>query len=287
MQGKISRIAWLGLQQALGSEAGMRYMAYDATVETDETATLVLQRNDPRATTLVNVVTAADVVRIGKERWGDDFHADVFLLSLDIEGGEPAAIRGAEKLFATHNITFLVFMHTANLWPAEDRLGDVIHWLAARNYLCFFITAAELFPISGPFWRSMYGTLLERANVFCGKNGPETEAVYDAYHLRFSWEKVSNATLDEIIPGTHGMTLEEAQQMCQELRPSACQGVTCMCDGCTQHDMCTVRRGIGGPRPSRRLGSPEVSYLRPARHTALPLDDMLHPFPGNRSRLGV
>lgn len=255
---------YLGIQAALGSEAGEAMLAFNDDFAVDEVATLLFKATDERPRQRVRVMTLDEVVAAARASIAGVGGADVFLLKLDIEGMEPQVLRSVAR--AQAKVQFITFEYASNVW--QQSLAGVIADLFADGYFCFLITPERLFPVSGAFWDMAY-ELPMWSNVFCGlEDDPDLAALVQLH--------VGAIGLWPMLPGTYlegfagdseaPVDLAAARALCTDLG-QACAGVTCECpsDHCGRQgdavDRCTARVGTGGVRWSP---TGEVTYLRDA-----------------------
>eukprot|EP00747_Dinoflagellata_sp_TGD_P084510 gnl/TRDRNA2_/TRDRNA2_162539_c1_seq3.p1 gnl/TRDRNA2_/TRDRNA2_162539_c1~~gnl/TRDRNA2_/TRDRNA2_162539_c1_seq3.p1 ORF type:complete len:160 (-),score=14.65 gnl/TRDRNA2_/TRDRNA2_162539_c1_seq3:642-1121(-) len=113
----------------------------------------------------------------------DDFFREspaIHVLKIDAEGFNPLVLQGAQRLLSRRRVKFIVFEFLPywNLAGHGVTLQDATSRLYAQGYLCFFMTAKALIPISGQWWLGHYN-LNVSIDVFCGRAGDSD--LFDAY----------------------------------------------------------------------------------------------------------
>mmetsp|Transcript_15761 Transcript_15761/g.42978 ORF Transcript_15761/g.42978 Transcript_15761/m.42978 type:complete len:459 (-) Transcript_15761:323-1699(-) len=268
-EGQWSEEGWIGLNVALGDQRQFQFLAV-SDFAVDEVATLMYETSDPRKLQRVEVITLDDVISAAHKVFPALRISEkgVFLLKIDIEGLEPAVLRSLVDVHAP--VRFVVFEFAGNVW--REPLSDIVSQLYVIGYFCFFITAEQLFPVSGPFWDTVYEVPVW-SNFFCGHEDDELLEMIVLLHSGVSAlgsrPVLANMHLgDFAVSDATVYDLPTAQRRCEDLG-RMCAGVTCKCvgpcRGVQAHNSkravsnCTVRAGYGGLRKTSRN---EVTFLR-------------------------
>lgn len=245
---------FLAMQAALGDRPGEATLAVSKDFAIDEVATLLFSADDKRERQHVRVITLDDVMVAAEDAFPGLGLAErgIFLLKLDIEGLEPAVLRSLR--LSKSAVKFVTFEYAANVW--QENLGIVVADLFRNGLFCFVMTAERLYPVSGPFWDTIY-ELPMWSNFVCGhESDPDLEALVQLHIGAVGpWPRMERTYLPGFAAGDQSRySLLEAQHRCIDL-DRVCAGVTCD----ASRGSCTVREGIGG---IRRSPENEVSFLR-------------------------
>jgi FkbM family methyltransferase len=110
---------------------------------------------------------------------------EIFILKIDIEGFDPAAIVGAHDTLSKQLPRFIMFEYH-HLWKNYDNgswsLKRMQQHLLGYGYNCYFISPDNLYPISGEFWDDAY-EIKNWSNVIAVRNSdPDFVKIMNFYN---------------------------------------------------------------------------------------------------------